>query len=79
MNRKIVKLQKITKEVKISTFNMLSQKGGGHYGGSFSCAEILVNIFFSQIKPQDKFLLSKAHAGVMYYALLAKKKIIYVK
>ena len=46
MNRKITKLQKITKEVKINTFNMLNQKGGGHYGGSFSCAEILVNVFF---------------------------------
>ena len=76
MNRKITKLQKITKEVKINSFNMLNQKGGGHYGGSFSCAEILVNVFFSQIKFGDKFLLSKAHAGVIYYALLAKKKII---
>lgn len=76
MDIKILKLQKITKDVKISTFNMLNQKGGGHYGGSFSCAEILVNIFFSQMKPQDKFLLSKAHAGVIYYALLANKKII---
>ena len=53
---------------------MLNSKGGGHYGGSFSCAEILVNIYFNQLKKKDKFILSKAHAGVILYAILAEKK-----
>jgi transketolase len=76
MLKKIERLKKITKQVKISTLEMLNQKGGGHYGGSFSCAEILINIFFSQMKPSNKFILSKAHAGVIFYAVLAKKKLI---
>jgi transketolase len=76
MNKNIQKLKKITQSVKIKAFNMLNLKGGGHYGGSFSCAEILTNIFFSQLKKGDKFYLSKAHAGVIYYAILAAKKYI---
>ncbi len=76
MNKNIKKLKKITQSIKIEAFNMLNRKGGGHYGGSFSCAEILTKIFFSQLKKGDKFYLSKAHAGVIYYAILAKKKII---
>lgn len=67
------KLKKITKEIKLQTFDMLTKKGGGHYGGSFSCAEILTNIFFKQKKEGDHFILSKAHAGVIYYTILAKK------
>jgi transketolase len=77
--KKIKKLKKITSEIKLLAFEMLNKKGGGHYGGSFSCAEILVNIFFFQKKPIDHFILSKAHAGVIYYSLLAKKKIIPLK
>lgn len=79
MIKKIKKLKKITSEIKLLAFEMLNKKGGGHYGGSFSCAEILVNIFFFQKKPIDHFILSKAHAGVIYYSLLAKKKIIPLK
>ena len=43
-------LKKITKEIKLDAFDMLNKKGGGHYGGSFSCAEILTNIFYNQKK-----------------------------
>ena len=73
MKNKIKELIKITKEVKLQAFRMLNNKGGGHYGGSFSCAEILVNIFFNQKKKKDHFILSKAHAGVMLYSVLQKK------
>ena len=76
MKNKIKELIKITKEVKLQAFRMLNNKGGGHYGGSFSCAEILVNIFFNQKKKKDHFILSKAHAGVMLYSVLAKKNLI---
>ena len=53
MKNKIKELIKITKEVKLQAFRMLNNKGGGHYGGSFSCAEILVNIFFNQKKKRS--------------------------
>ncbi len=70
----IKKLISKTNKIKLDTFKMLNSKGGGHYGGSFSCAEILVNIYFNQLKKKDKFILSKAHAGVILYAILAEKK-----
>lgn len=79
MNYNIDILKKITKEIKLNAFDMLNKKGGGHYGGSFSCAEILTNIFYSQKKDKDHFILSKAHAGVIYYSILAKKKQIPTK
>ena len=76
MKNKIKELIKITKEVKFQAFTMLNNKGGGHYEGSFSCAEIIVNIFFNQKKKNDHFILSKAHAGVILYSVLAKKNLI---
>ena len=72
-------LKKITKEIKLDAFDMLNKKGGGHYGGSFSCAEILTNVFYNQKKDNDHFILSKAHAGVIYYSILAKKNKIQKK
>ena len=73
------KLSKITNELKIMAFEMLNKKGGGHYGGSFSCAEILSSLFFKVMKKNDKFILSKAHASVILYAVLFKKKKISLK
>ena len=36
---------------------MLVSKGGGHFGGSFSCAEILTSLFFNILKKKDKFIV----------------------
>ena len=69
-------LKKISKEIKIKAFDMLVNKGGGHFGGSFSCAEILTSLFFNILNKNDKFIMSKAHAGVILYASFYKKKII---
>ena len=69
-------LKKISKEIKIKAFDMLVNKGGGHFGGSFSCAEILTSLFFNILNKNDKFIMSKAHAGVILYATFYKKKII---
>ena len=49
---------------------MLNNKGG-HYG-DHSSVEIIVNIFLIKRK-NDHFILSKAHAGVILYSVLAKK------
>jgi transketolase len=48
-----------------------------HIGGSLSCADILVNIFYTKKvkKSKDFFLLSKGHAlGILYAIMLDKKK-----
>ena len=67
-------LKKKCKEIKIDEFEMLVSKGGGHFGGSFSCAEILTSLFFNILRKKDKFIMSKAHASVIMYSTFSKKK-----
>jgi len=69
-------LENISKEIKIKAIEMLAKKGGGHFGGSLSSAEILTSLFFKVLKKKDKFIMSKAHASVILYSVLFKKKII---
>lgn len=54
--------------------------GSGHVGGSLSCVEILVTLFFRQMRidphnpcwsERDRVILSKAHAGPTLYSVLA--------
>jgi len=53
---------------------LLSKANGGyHYGGSFSCAEILINLYDHILQPRDLFLLSKGHACWVFYVLLREK------
>lgn len=42
----------------------------GHLGSSLSCLELLVHLFYKQIKGQDQFLLSKGHAASALYVVL---------
>ncbi|MFA6567660.1 MAG: transketolase [Victivallales bacterium] len=44
----------------------------GHIGASLSCLDILVCLFFDRMKGEDKFILSKGHAAVALYTVLAK-------
>lgn len=76
MKSNITLLENISKEIKIKAIEMLVKKGGGHFGGSLSSAEVLTSIFFKVLKKTDKFIMSKAHASVILYAVLFKKKII---
>lgn len=57
----------------------LPRPGSGHLGGSLSAAEILVALFFAEMRaspgdlcwPQrDRFILSKGHGAPPLYAVL---------
>jgi len=59
---------------------MTSNANSGHLGGSLSCVDILVALYFHHLKhnPQnpswperDRFVLSKGHAAPAFYATLA--------
>lgn len=61
---------------------MTAAAGSGHPGGSLSCVEILVNLYFRimRIDParpdwpdRDRFVLSKGHAAPALYATLAER------
>ncbi len=44
----------------------------GHIGASLSCLEILVDVCFQRLRPEDFVLLSKGHAALALYTVLAK-------
>jgi len=59
-----------SKQVRRDAIAISKANGGYHYGGSFSCAEILINLFDTIMKPEDRFVLSKGHGCWCYYVLL---------
>lgn len=77
----VKKLQKLALDNRILTMKMFHESGqGGHYGGSFSCAEILTVLYGGVLKvdpknpewkERDHFILSKGHVSGMFGAVLA--------
>lgn len=74
-------LEKIAREVRWDIVRMIGLAGSGHPGGSLSCADILVSLYFYKMnhdpkKPdwryRDRFVLSKGHAAPALYAVLAR-------
>ncbi len=60
------------KQIRRATFEMIVKAGKGHLGGSLSCVDILVNLFYKRIDfKKDFFTLSKGHACAALYAILA--------
>lgn len=75
-------LQRKIKELRGITFKTICEGGGGHIPASLSIIEILVVLYYNILKinpakpkdPQrDRFILSKGHAGVALYAVLAER------
>jgi transketolase len=77
----IVEMQQKVKALKKQGFEMVIKAGKGHLGGSFSCAEFLVALYYGGIlkfdsknpswEERDYFILSKGHANNVFYPLLA--------
>lgn len=58
--------------VRRQVLEMIVSAGKGHIGGSLSCVDILVALYYGGIlKEKDKFILSKGHACAALYAILA--------
>lgn len=62
-----------SKQVRRDAIALMLSHGGYHYGGSFSCAEILIALFDRIIKNKDIVILSKGHGCWCYYVLLREK------
>jgi len=67
-------LENKAKIIRRHIINMLCNAESGHTGGSLSCVDILVALYFSFMnhKQKDKFILSKGHAAPALYATLAE-------
>lgn len=67
-------LTKRSKQLRLDIIKLSKANGGYHYGGSFSCVEILISLFDNVLKEKnDKFIMSKGHACWGFYVLLREK------
>ena len=74
------RLREIARQVRLDIVEMLYRSGSGHLGGSLSAADILVALFFAEMRTQpdnpcwphrDRFILSKGHGAPALYAVLS--------
>jgi transketolase len=72
-------LREIARRVRISILESISRAKSGHTGSSLSCVEILVCLYFFEMRhypfdahwpDRDRFVLSKGHAAPALYAVL---------
>ena len=83
MDKSIPFLSRKAREVRIKTLEMVTRAGKGHLGGSLSCADILVALYYGGIlrvdphRPEwperDRFILSKGHSCEALYCILADR------
>lgn len=83
MNKPDIKeLQRKAIGIRKDVLKMLTLAGSGHTGGSLSAVDILVALYYYEIRNdskdpkwsgRDRFLLSKGHACPALYAVLAEK------
>ena len=66
-------LSERSKQVRRDLIKLSRANGGYHYGGTFSCVEILIALYDHILQPNDRFILSKGHACWGYYALLIER------
>jgi transketolase len=75
-------LSRISDQCRIEILKMIHGAASGHPGGSLSAIDIMVTLFFTEIrrKPsdplwpdRDRFILSKGHAVPALYAILAEQ------
>jgi transketolase len=78
---KIKDLESKAKVIRRHIVEMTTRAQSGHPGGSLSCTDVLVSLYFSKMKhdpkhpemiDRDRFVLSKGHAAPALYAILAE-------
>lgn len=82
MDKKAALMQHLAQVCRVKVFDLLYQRGNGHWGGSASAAELLTSLYYHcmNIDPsaplwpeRDRLILSKGHAAPMLYTLLAMR------
>ena len=82
---KLSELSKRARSVRMNIVKMITEAKSGHPGGSLSAADILVTLYFAEMKvdvnnpaaaDRDRFVLSKGHAAPVLYSTLAEKGFI---
>jgi transketolase len=73
---KTCELHLIAQRIRRDVMEVAIRNGRGHIASSLSCVDILVALFYGGMADDDKFILSKAHGGYGYYAILADKGVL---
>jgi len=66
-------LNERSKYIRREAIKLSKANGGYHYGGTFSCTDLLIGLYDHIITDDDKFILSKGHGCWSYYVLLREK------
>ena len=81
----IVALQARARRIRRLIVEAIAASGSGHIGGSLSCVEIMVSLFFRALQRRNdgkgwpfanRFVLSKGHADAAYYSSLCEAGLI---
>jgi transketolase len=73
-------LEALAAAFRLTMFDVLHRRGTGHWGGAASAAEIVTALYFGRMRidpanprweDRDRFILSKGHASVNLYTILA--------
>lgn len=72
----LIRLRKIKKDCAKEILAQYKRVNAGHIGSSLSCLDILVYLYFNYMNHEDKFILSKGHAALSLYVVLANAGII---
>ncbi len=77
-----VELAALAAGFRLEMFDVLHSRGTGHWGGASSAAEITTSLYFNRMnvdpsnpawEDRDRFILSKGHASMNLYTILAYK------
>lgn len=80
--KKAAMMQYLAQKFRVDVWDILHDKGTGHWGGASSVAEILTTLYFDalNVRPteprwpdRDRLVLSKGHASAMLYTVLANR------
>ena len=73
---KIKDLKAMANKLRIHSLKSTTAAGSGHPTTCLSCAEIMSSLFFSEIRQNDDFVLSKGHAAPILWAVYAEAGLI---
>ncbi len=82
LTRKAAAMEYLAQRFRIQVLDILHEKGTGHWGGASSCAELLVTLYYHQMRlrpeaphwsDRDRLVVSKGHASCMLYTVLAHR------
>ncbi len=69
-------LEMMAEKLRAHSLRATSAAGSGHPTSCLSCAEIMSCLFFSELKKEDAFILSKGHAAPILWAAFAEAGLI---